>query len=84
MMRSSQAPYDEEGKQILLNKEMIAISQLSLVDLAGSERASKTNVSITSYTLSWPVAAVFMEGARLLRWWLIEFVVYMVFPGYWN
>ena len=41
-----QAPYDEEGKQILLNKEKIAISQLSLVDLAGSERASKTNVSV--------------------------------------
>ena len=47
-----QAPYDEEGKQILLNKEMITISQLSLVDLAGSERASKTNVSNDFFRIS--------------------------------
>lgn len=44
-IRIVQAPYDEEGKQILLNKEMITISQLSLVDLAGSERASKSHAT---------------------------------------
>lgn len=41
-IRLVQAPYDEQGNRILMNKDQITISQLSLVDLAGSERPSRT------------------------------------------
>lgn len=41
-IRLVQAPLDKEGEQIVQNKRVICISQLSLVDLAGSERTNRS------------------------------------------
>ncbi|XP_047370546.1 kinesin-like protein KIF23 [Vespa velutina] len=41
-IRLVQAPLDCEGEQIIQDKRVICISQLSLVDLAGSERTNRT------------------------------------------
>lgn len=37
-----QAPLDKEGEQIVQDKRVICVSQLSLVDLAGSERTNRS------------------------------------------
>lgn len=37
-----QAPLDCEGEQVIQDKRVVCISQLSLVDLAGSERTNRT------------------------------------------
>lgn len=42
MLISYQAPLDKEGEQIVQNKRVICVSQLSLVDLAGSERTNRS------------------------------------------
>ncbi|XP_066597668.1 kinesin-like protein KIF23 isoform X2 [Prorops nasuta] len=41
-IRLVQAPLDCEGEQVIQDKRVICISQLSLVDLAGSERTNRT------------------------------------------
>ncbi|XP_043785194.1 kinesin-like protein KIF23 isoform X1 [Apis laboriosa] len=41
-IRLVQAPLDKDGEQIVQNKQVICISQLSLVDLAGSERTNRS------------------------------------------
>ncbi|XP_014280741.1 kinesin-like protein KIF23 [Halyomorpha halys] len=41
-IRVVQAPTDENGETLLLDKKQIIVSQLSLVDLAGSERSVRT------------------------------------------
>nr|XP_018916025.1 PREDICTED: kinesin-like protein KIF23 isoform X1 [Bemisia tabaci] len=41
-IRLVQAPLDIQGDQIIQDRKMIGISQLSLVDLAGAERTSRT------------------------------------------
>ncbi|XP_043260428.1 kinesin-like protein KIF23 [Colletes gigas] len=41
-IRLVQAPLDREGEQIVQDKRVICISQLSLVDLAGSERTNRS------------------------------------------
>jgi len=41
-IRLVQAPLDPMGEEILTEKSLINVSQLSLVDLAGSERSSRT------------------------------------------
>ncbi|XP_060828110.1 kinesin-like protein KIF23 [Bombus pascuorum] len=41
-IRLVQAPLDKEGEQIVQNKRVICVSQLSLVDLAGSERTNRS------------------------------------------
>lgn len=38
----SQAPLDSEGEQVMQDKRVVCVSQLSLVDLAGSERTNRT------------------------------------------
>lgn len=42
MLIPYQAPLDKEGEQIVQNKRVICVSQLSLVDLAGSERTNRS------------------------------------------
>ncbi|KAF7998097.1 hypothetical protein HCN44_009495 [Aphidius gifuensis] len=42
-IRLVQAPLDCDGENIINDKRVIRISQLSLVDLAGSERTNRTN-----------------------------------------
>lgn len=42
MLISYQAPLDKESEQIVQNKRVICVSQLSLVDLAGSERTNRS------------------------------------------
>lgn len=37
-----QAPLDKEGEQIVQDKRVICVGQLSLVDLAGSERTNRS------------------------------------------
>ncbi|XP_076654746.1 kinesin-like protein KIF23 [Halictus rubicundus] len=41
-IRLVQAPLDKDGEQIVQDKRVICISQLSLVDLAGSERTNRS------------------------------------------
>lgn len=41
-IRLVQAPLDGEGEQIIQDKRVVCITQLSLVDLAGSERTNRT------------------------------------------
>lgn len=41
-VRLVQAPLDCEGEQVIQDKRVICVSQLSLVDLAGSERTNRT------------------------------------------
>ncbi|XP_015434193.1 PREDICTED: kinesin-like protein KIF23 isoform X2 [Dufourea novaeangliae] len=41
-IRLVQAPLDCEGEQVIQDKRIICITQLSLVDLAGSERTNRT------------------------------------------
>ncbi|KAL7295722.1 hypothetical protein TKK_0011067 [Trichogramma kaykai] len=41
-IRLVQAPLDGEGEQVLQDKRVVCVSQLSLVDLAGSERTNRT------------------------------------------
>ncbi|XP_076161535.1 kinesin-like protein KIF23 [Ptiloglossa arizonensis] len=41
-IRLVQAPLDCEGEQIIQDKRVVCITQLSLVDLAGSERTNRT------------------------------------------
>ncbi|CAK9798928.1 Kinesin-like protein KIF23 [Anthophora plagiata] len=41
-IRLIQAPLDKEGEQIVQDKRVICVSQLSLVDLAGSERTNRS------------------------------------------
>ncbi|XP_046753871.1 kinesin-like protein KIF23 isoform X2 [Diprion similis] len=41
-IRLVQAPLDCQGEQVIQDKRVICISQLSLVDLAGSERTNRT------------------------------------------
>ncbi|XP_031829559.1 kinesin-like protein KIF23 [Nomia melanderi] len=41
-IRLVQAPLDCEGEQVIQDKRVICITQLSLVDLAGSERTNRT------------------------------------------
>ncbi|CAL7933272.1 unnamed protein product [Xylocopa violacea] len=41
-IRLVQAPLDKEGEQVVQDKRVISISQLSLVDLAGSERTNRS------------------------------------------
>ncbi|XP_006611057.1 kinesin-like protein KIF23 isoform X1 [Apis dorsata] len=41
-IRLVQAPLDKDGEQVVQNKQVICISQLSLVDLAGSERTNRS------------------------------------------
>ncbi|XP_053972696.1 kinesin-like protein KIF23 [Hylaeus volcanicus] len=41
-IRLVQAPLDREGEQVVQDKRVICISQLSLVDLAGSERTNRS------------------------------------------
>ncbi|KOC68665.1 Kinesin-like protein KIF23, partial [Habropoda laboriosa] len=41
-IRLVQAPLDKEGEQIVQDKRVICVSQLSLVDLAGSERTNRS------------------------------------------
>jgi hypothetical protein len=40
-----QAPLDAEGEEVVPEKGMICVSQLSLVDLAGSERYGRTGAT---------------------------------------
>lgn len=42
-IRLVQSPTDHMGENVLQDKRVITISQLSLVDLAGSERCARTN-----------------------------------------
>lgn len=37
-----QAPLDCEGEQVIQDKRVVCVTQLSLVDLAGSERTNRT------------------------------------------
>uniref|UniRef100_T1GEH5 Kinesin-like protein n=1 Tax=Megaselia scalaris TaxID=36166 RepID=T1GEH5_MEGSC len=41
-IRLVQAPTDSQGENVIQNRNVITISQLSLVDLAGSERTNRT------------------------------------------
>lgn len=41
-IRLVQAPLDKQGEQIVQDKRIVCISQLSLVDLAGSERTNRS------------------------------------------
>ena len=41
-IRLVQAPLDGEGEQVIQDKRVVCITQLSLVDLAGSERTNRT------------------------------------------
>ncbi|XP_058803765.1 kinesin-like protein KIF23 [Phymastichus coffea] len=41
-IRLVQAPLDSEGEQVMQDKRVVCVSQLSLVDLAGSERTNRT------------------------------------------
>ncbi|XP_012273994.1 kinesin-like protein KIF23 isoform X2 [Orussus abietinus] len=41
-IRLVQAPLDCEGEQVIQDKRVVCVSQLSLVDLAGSERTNRT------------------------------------------
>ncbi|XP_017759887.1 PREDICTED: kinesin-like protein KIF23 [Eufriesea mexicana] len=41
-IRLVQAPLDKDGEQVVQDKRVICISQLSLVDLAGSERTNRS------------------------------------------
>ncbi|XP_018405122.1 PREDICTED: kinesin-like protein KIF23 [Cyphomyrmex costatus] len=41
-IRLVQAPLDGEGEQVIQDKRVVCVSQLSLVDLAGSERTNRT------------------------------------------
>lgn len=41
-IRLVQAPLDNDGEQVVLDKRVVCVSQLSLVDLAGSERTNRT------------------------------------------
>ncbi|XP_015597469.1 kinesin-like protein KIF23 [Cephus cinctus] len=41
-IRLVQAPLDSQGEQVVQDKRVVCISQLSLVDLAGSERTNRT------------------------------------------
>ncbi|XP_029043379.1 kinesin-like protein KIF23 [Osmia bicornis bicornis] len=41
-IRLVQAPLDSEGEQVIQDKRVVCITQLSLVDLAGSERTNRT------------------------------------------
>ena len=40
-----QAPLDAQGEDVVSDKSLITVSQLSLVDLAGSERSGRTKAS---------------------------------------
>ncbi|KAG8224898.1 hypothetical protein J437_LFUL004639 [Ladona fulva] len=42
-LRLVQAPLNSAGDEIMLEKNIMCVSQLSLVDLAGSERTNRTN-----------------------------------------
>ncbi|XP_066491555.1 kinesin-like protein KIF23 isoform X4 [Tiliqua scincoides] len=42
LIKLAQAPLDADGDNVLQEKELITLSQLSLVDLAGSERTNRT------------------------------------------
>uniref|UniRef100_A0A6J0UML8 Kinesin-like protein n=1 Tax=Pogona vitticeps TaxID=103695 RepID=A0A6J0UML8_9SAUR len=42
LIKLAQAPLDVDGDNVLQEKELITLSQLSLVDLAGSERTNRT------------------------------------------
>ncbi|XP_015273987.1 PREDICTED: kinesin-like protein KIF23 [Gekko japonicus] len=42
LIKLAQAPLDADGDNVLQDKELITLSQLSLVDLAGSERTNRT------------------------------------------
>nr|XP_060630014.1 kinesin-like protein KIF23 isoform X4 [Anolis sagrei ordinatus] len=42
LIKLIQAPLDADGDNVLQDRELIALSQLSLVDLAGSERTNRT------------------------------------------
>ena len=44
-LHSEQAPLDTEGEEVVEDKGMICVSQLSLVDLAGSERYGRTGAT---------------------------------------
>lgn len=44
-IRLVQAPLDQNGTEILENKQYIHVSQLSIVDLAGCERTTKTQAT---------------------------------------
>ncbi|MCL4123359.1 UNVERIFIED_CONTAM: hypothetical protein GTU68_011918, partial [Idotea baltica] len=44
-IRIVQAPHDAQGEEVLTDKSMVVISQLSLVDLAGSERNNRTKAT---------------------------------------
>ncbi|XP_046389845.1 kinesin-like protein KIF23 [Ischnura elegans] len=44
-LRLVQAPLNSKGDDILLEKNIVSVSQLSMVDLAGSERTNRTNNS---------------------------------------
>lgn len=37
-----QAPLDSQGEQVVQDKRVICVSQLSLVDLAGTERTNRS------------------------------------------
>ncbi|KAH0620126.1 hypothetical protein JD844_014751, partial [Phrynosoma platyrhinos] len=42
LIKLAQAPLDADGDNVLQDRELITLSQLSLVDLAGSERTNRT------------------------------------------
>ncbi|XP_062998919.1 kinesin-like protein KIF23 isoform X1 [Elgaria multicarinata webbii] len=42
LIKLAQAPLDADGDNVLQERELITLSQLSLVDLAGSERTNRT------------------------------------------
>nr|XP_060611379.1 kinesin-like protein KIF23 [Anolis sagrei ordinatus] len=42
LIKLTQAPLDADGDNVLQDRELITLSQLSLVDLAGSERTNRT------------------------------------------
>ncbi|XP_058012746.1 kinesin-like protein KIF23 isoform X4 [Ahaetulla prasina] len=42
LIKLAQAPLNADGDNVLQDKELISLSQLSLVDLAGSERTNRT------------------------------------------